>query len=321
MGSTMRPDFTAYAASLPMPAQRKNLQLIHDDLVGGRGLPSVERVLAVMNFQLGKFLGRPTHVLVLTTARLTYTHDGGVRSIPVESLDPAGLSRNYGAVDRDLVVQLRTGELLRFRKSPPALVNEMAQALRKLFMTADAHAPAPAEVTPTERATASTTGPVVDVGITPPVPRAAAPAGQRSRTPVVLAKPSSGSIYQLAVKAATTDDPFNVEHGDDSSRWVSTIHDPDRIYVVAPPAVFSAAPDWPWEITPGIEGTGTWESVVPFTQGFNVAAGFIGVAGALLGPGLWRGIDSGHSGLWIRDGTIWSETPTSRRPPRAHFAH
>ncbi|USQ79192.1 hypothetical protein NF556_16450 [Ornithinimicrobium faecis] len=131
----MRSDFTKAGSTLNMPRQRENYRQLHDWLVNELALPATERVLAVTNYQQGRFGRMPSHVLLVTSARIAYTHDGGLRALPLSDLDPNRLGLKTGVVNGELVLATTSGEELIFRRGMSLAIQEVSTSLEFAMAT------------------------------------------------------------------------------------------------------------------------------------------------------------------------------------------
>jgi len=127
----LRSDFASASVGLALPAQRKNLGKLHDWLVDEVGIDSRERVVALSNYQQGRFGRLPTHILLVTTHRLAFTHDKGLRSIPLVELDTTRVGIKSGLASAEVTFVLRSGELINFRRGMTLGMQEVAEAIRQ----------------------------------------------------------------------------------------------------------------------------------------------------------------------------------------------
>ena len=126
----LRNDFAEASVGLTLPAQRKHLAELHEWLVDGGRMVEGERVLALTNYQQGRFGRLPTHILLVTTGRIAFTYDDGVRSIPMSEVDTSGISVSAGVVHGRITIPLRDGGSLTFRRGKSLAMAEVAGALR-----------------------------------------------------------------------------------------------------------------------------------------------------------------------------------------------
>jgi hypothetical protein len=154
----MRADFAQASVGLLLPQQKKNLQRLHDWLIDEQHLPDHERVLALTNYQQGRFGRMPSHIFLVTSRRIAYTHDGGLRSIAIEDVDTSRIGLRAGVGSGDVTVALRNGEELTFRRGITLSMQEVATTLTGLGHGATAP-PAPASPPP-----AAAPAPVNDAG-------------------------------------------------------------------------------------------------------------------------------------------------------------
>src|SRR4051812_17928160 len=129
MPRTLRPDFATASVGLTLPAQHKNLARLHDWLLNEVGLLDGETVLASTNYQQGSFGRLPNHVLLVTDKRIAFTHDGGVRSIPLSSIDTRRIGLKAGLISGDLNLLTDSGESLNFKKGVSLAIQEVAQLI------------------------------------------------------------------------------------------------------------------------------------------------------------------------------------------------
>ncbi len=127
MTSLLRPDFATVSAGLVGSAQRQNLARLHEWLVDELGLLPGEMVLGVTNYQEGSFGRLPNHVLLVTDQRIAFTHDGGLRSVPLSQIDASRIGLKTGLVNGELALVTRDGETLRFKKGVSLSVQEVAE--------------------------------------------------------------------------------------------------------------------------------------------------------------------------------------------------
>jgi hypothetical protein len=123
----LRPDFATASVGLVGNAQRDNLGRLHDWLIDEVGLLPHETVLSVANYQQGSFGRLPNHVLLVTDERIAYTHDGGLRSIPLTNIDTSRVGLKVSLVNGELTLLTTEGESLRFRKGASLSIQEVAQ--------------------------------------------------------------------------------------------------------------------------------------------------------------------------------------------------
>lgn len=138
----LRSDFASASIGLTLPGQHKNLAELHDWLTDELGINASERVVALTNYQQGRFGRLPTHILLVTTDRIAYTHDAGMRSVPLPEVDTSRVGLRAGLVNGDLTVVLRSGEELGFRRGMSMGMQEVAAAL-EAYDSAGASEPPP----------------------------------------------------------------------------------------------------------------------------------------------------------------------------------
>ncbi|MGY1741164.1 MULTISPECIES: hypothetical protein [unclassified Blastococcus] len=129
MTRALRPDFATASVGLTLPAQHKNLARLHDWLLDEVGLLEGESVLATTNYQQGSFGRLPNHVLLVTNKRIAFTHDGGVRSIPLSKIDTSRIGLKAGMINGELTLQTDAGESLHFKKGVSLSIQEVAQLI------------------------------------------------------------------------------------------------------------------------------------------------------------------------------------------------
>jgi hypothetical protein len=131
MAAPLRTDFAQAGRHLVGSPQRNNLQRLHDWLLE-EGMPSDEHVVAITNYQQGRFGRLPNHVLLVTRQRIAYTHDGGMRSLPLSELDTSRIGIKAGIINGELTLVCRDGELLQFRKGVSLAIQEVADAIQHM---------------------------------------------------------------------------------------------------------------------------------------------------------------------------------------------
>ncbi|SDC77062.1 hypothetical protein SAMN05660690_2480 [Geodermatophilus telluris] len=156
MTSLLRPDFATASAALVGNAQRQNLARLHTWLVDEVGLLPGETVLAVSNYQEGSFGRLPNHVVLVTDQRIAFTHDGGLRSIPLSQIDATRVGLRTGLVNGELTLLTTGGEALRFKKGVSLAIQEVAEYT---IHGAAASVPVPAPDRPLPRAPRRSTEP------------------------------------------------------------------------------------------------------------------------------------------------------------------
>lgn len=149
MAAILRSDFARVAVGLVTSGQRGNLQRLHDWLIDEVGLIDDESAVAATNYQQGRFGRLPNHVVILTTHRLAYTHDKGLRGIPIRKIDTSRVGLNAGIVNGEISIQLHDGETLTFRRGASLSMQEMVTALTSSYSPPTAPATTPAEGTAT----------------------------------------------------------------------------------------------------------------------------------------------------------------------------
>jgi hypothetical protein len=130
VGSPLRNDFVEASATLTLPAQKRHLAELHAWLVDGGRLLEGEKVVALTNFQQGGVGRMPVQILLVTTARVVFTHDDGIRAIPLTYVDTDKVGASAGVVHGQVTIPLRDGELLTFRRGMSLAMIGVAQALR-----------------------------------------------------------------------------------------------------------------------------------------------------------------------------------------------
>ena len=130
VGSPLRNDFVEASATLKLPRQKRHLAELHVWLVDGGRLLEGEKVVALANFQQGGVGRMPAHILLVTTARIVFTHDDGVGSIPLADVDTDEVEASVGVVHGRITIPLRDGGLLTFRRGMSLAMVGVAQALR-----------------------------------------------------------------------------------------------------------------------------------------------------------------------------------------------
>lgn len=126
----LRNDFVQASVGLTLPAQKRRLADLHEWLVDGGRMDDDERVVALTNFQQGRLGRMPTHILLVTTARIAFTHDRGIGSIPLADIETSGVDVTAGIVHGVIVIPLRDGTKLTFRRGMSLAMAEVAGALR-----------------------------------------------------------------------------------------------------------------------------------------------------------------------------------------------
>ena len=130
MATPLRSDFVQASVGLNLPAQKRRLADLHEWLVDGRRMDDDEHVVALTNFQQGRVGRMPSHILLVTTARIAYTHDGGIRAIPLSDIDTSRIDVSAGIVHGQITIPLRRGGSLTFRRGMSLAMAEVAGALR-----------------------------------------------------------------------------------------------------------------------------------------------------------------------------------------------
>ena len=153
MPKPLRSDFAAASVGLTLPAQHKNLGNLHDWLVEEVGIGPQELVIALTNYQQGRFGRLPSHVLLVTTRRVAYTHDGGLRSVPLSDLDASRIGLKAGVVNGEITLVLRSGEQLNFRRGMSVGMMQIAAAIESGAGQLAPHPSSP-EPTPSSPSTA-----------------------------------------------------------------------------------------------------------------------------------------------------------------------
>jgi hypothetical protein len=69
--------------------------------------------------------------LLVTTQRVAYTHDGGLRSVPLSDLDTSRISLKAGTVNGEITLFMRNGEQLNFRRGMSLGMQEVATAIEQ----------------------------------------------------------------------------------------------------------------------------------------------------------------------------------------------
>ena len=138
----LRADFAAASIGFVLPAQRENLAKLHDWLIVEVGISADEVVVASSNYQQGRFGRMPSHVVLLTTHRLAFTHDGGLRAAPLSEVDSTRIGLRLGVASGDLSVALLDGTTLDFRRGMTAGIHELATALQTTPLQPGTTAPA-----------------------------------------------------------------------------------------------------------------------------------------------------------------------------------
>lgn len=128
----LRPDFASASVGLTLPGQRKNLEHLHDWLIDELAIAPQELVVALTNYQQGRFGRLPSHILVVTTERIAFTHDGGLRSVPLADLDTNRIGLKAGLVNGEVTLLTQSGEQLKFRRGMSIAMQEVASAVRQL---------------------------------------------------------------------------------------------------------------------------------------------------------------------------------------------
>ena len=128
-GTLLRNDFVEASIGLTLRAQKRHLADLHKKLVDEGRMRDDEHVVSLTNYQQGRFGRLPTHILVVTSARIAYTHDGGFRSIPLDDVDPSSISIRAGIVHGEITFELRDGETLWFRRGMSLAMQEVATAI------------------------------------------------------------------------------------------------------------------------------------------------------------------------------------------------
>jgi hypothetical protein len=128
----MRHDFATASVGLTLPAQHKNLGKLHDWLIDEVQIDVSEQVEALTNYQQGRFGRLPSHILLVTTARVAFTHDGGLRAIPLSDLYLGRVGLRVGLTSGEMTLVLRSGEELTFRRGMSMAMQEVASALQTL---------------------------------------------------------------------------------------------------------------------------------------------------------------------------------------------
>jgi hypothetical protein len=128
----LRNDFEQASVGLTLPAQKRHVADLNEWLVDGSRLLDDERVVALTNFQQGRLGRMPVHILLVTTARIAFTHDGGIGSIPLADIETSGVDVSAGIVHGVITIPLRDGTKLTFRRGMSLAMAEVAGALRTL---------------------------------------------------------------------------------------------------------------------------------------------------------------------------------------------
>lgn len=129
MGTMLRNDFAQASSGLTLPAQKRNLAGLHQWLVDEARALDGEHVVALTNFQQGRFGRFPTHILLVTTVRMVFTHDGGIRAVSLDDIDTERVDVSAGIVHGEITIALRNGETLSFRRGMSLGMQEVAAAL------------------------------------------------------------------------------------------------------------------------------------------------------------------------------------------------
>lgn len=131
----VRRDFARVAEFLVFDGQKKNLQELHDWLIYELNMPASEIVVALTNYQEGNPFRLPSHILVVTTERVAFTHGGGMRTIPHGQVDLERSTADIGDVHGDLVLALTDGEIYRFKRGEAAPMRQVESAIVALQVT------------------------------------------------------------------------------------------------------------------------------------------------------------------------------------------
>lgn len=132
MPKPMRRDFAEQAIGLTLPAQHRNLKSLHDWLIDEIGMLPGEQIVASTNYQQGRFGRLPSHVLLVSTERIAYSHDSGLRSIPLHELDLTRIGVRVGLASGDVTLVTTSGEELTFRRGISIAMSQVAAALESL---------------------------------------------------------------------------------------------------------------------------------------------------------------------------------------------
>lgn len=125
----VRRDFAEVCEFLSLPAQKENLQKLHDWLVYEIQIPPTEQVLALTNYQEGNLFSLPTQILVVTTARVAYTRKGGFTSHAILELDVQNCTSTIDGALGNYLIALRNGSSLHFRRGEAGPMQDVASAV------------------------------------------------------------------------------------------------------------------------------------------------------------------------------------------------
>lgn len=132
MADLLRADFAEAAMSLVTSSQKRNLKALHDWLVDELEISASETVLAVTNYQQGHFGRLPSHILLVTSERIAFTHDGGMRGVPLRKIDVSKMGLDLGLINGQVSFLLDDGEVLTFKKGVSLAVGEVASIVKEL---------------------------------------------------------------------------------------------------------------------------------------------------------------------------------------------
>lgn len=130
LGSPLRNDFVQASVGLTLPAQKRHLADLHEWLVDGGRMLDDEKVVSLTNFQQGRLGRMPVHILLVTTARIAFTHDGGIREVPLTEILTGQIEVSAGIVHGQITIPLRDNGSLSFRRGKSLAMAEVAHALR-----------------------------------------------------------------------------------------------------------------------------------------------------------------------------------------------